>query len=249
MIWSDDDGVTWSKPSGPFTNLVKNDWSWIGLGPPASLQLKSNNRIIVPCYHSIAHIDGDFSKGHIIYSDDYGNSWSLSKGIFGLGPNNDYDTFFPSESQAIELENGSILINSRGASSYRIGTISNDFGDTFQNSFLWKDLLDETTGCEGSMIKHPMSGNIYYSGLTPDEFTELRFNLTIHKSTDNAKTWQFIDIIDYWTSAYSALIPLEKQSNNNQDTIGILYENALEIRLVFIPDHISFETLTFESDL
>lgn len=249
MIWSDDDGVTWSKPSGPFTNLVKNDWSWIGLGPPASLQLKSNNRIIVPCYHSIAHIDGDFSKGHIIYSDDYGNSWSLSKGIFGLGPNNDYDTFFPSESQAIELENGSILINSRGASSYRIGTISNDFGDTFQNSFLWKDLLDETTGCEGSMIKHPMSGNIYYSGLTPDEFTELRFNLTIHKSTDNAKTWQFIDIIDFWTSAYSALIPLEKQSNNNQDTIGILYENALEIRLVFIPDHISFETLTFESDL
>ena len=245
FMYSDNDGITWSIPTGPYHHLMKQDWNWVGLGPPAGLQLKSNNRIIIPSYHSVPHIDGDFSKGHIIYTDDYGKTWSLSEGVFGLGPNGDHDTFFPSESQAVELKNGSVLINSRGASSYRIGTISNDFGNTFNESFLWKDLMDETTGCEGSMIKHGASGYFYYSGITPDDLSVLRYNMSIYRSKDQGLSWKYIDVIDYWSSAYSALISIDKESNNNQDTIGILYENAEIIRTVFIPDHISFQMLTF----
>eukprot|EP01084_Bolivina_argentea_P106605 190719_1 len=249
-VWfmhSNDDGLTWSQPTGPYTHLTKSDWKWVGLGPPAGLQLKSNNRIIIPSYHSVPHIDGDLSKGHIIYSDDYGMTWNLSQGIFGLGEDNNHEEFFPSESQAIELKNGSVLINSRGESIYRIASISNDFGNTFEPSYYFNGLLDEMSGCEGSMIKHDMSGYLYYSGIAPDiNDTELlRYNMSIAKSKDDGNTWEYIDVIDGWSSAYSALIALEKESNDDQDTIGILYEDAEIVRVVFIPDHITFQILTF----
>ena len=33
-MFSEDDGVTWSVPAGPFPQLVRPGWKWIGLGPP-----------------------------------------------------------------------------------------------------------------------------------------------------------------------------------------------------------------------
>eukprot|EP01084_Bolivina_argentea_P106603 190717_1 len=251
LIYSDDDGMTWSKPIGPLTHLVHKDWAWIALGPPAGLRLESNNRIIVACDHSIYpqnNTEGEVSKGHFIYSDDYGNSWNISAGIYGFGPNGSSIEYFPNESQAVELKNGSLLINSRGHKKYRIGTISNDFGNTFEPSFLFNDLLEEKGGCEGSMIKHSLSKYLYFSGITPqiDATESLRYNLTVYISKNEGNTWEYIETVDVWSSAYSALVSLEKQSNDKQDTIAILYENAEIVRTVFIPDHISFQILTFQ---
>eukprot|EP01084_Bolivina_argentea_P106604 190718_1 len=241
LIYSDNDGISWSQPIGPITNLVKNNWIFIGLGPPAALQL-SNNRIIVPCYHSVINeFEIPISKGHIIYSDDYGLTWNLSDGIFGTLEHE------PSESQAIELNNGSLLINSRGTVGKRIGTISNDYGNTFEDSFFFNDLVDQVEGCEGSMIMHNMSGYLYYSGITPEinDSKVLRYNMTIYKSNNEGYSWNVIDTIDYWSSAYSALISIDSLSNDTYDVIGILYENAKVIRPIFVPDHITFEILTF----
>ena len=69
----------WSQPVGPLINATKSDWKWVGIGPPAALQLTAKsrfeNRIILPSYHSSFHLDGDFSKGHCIISDDLGETW------------------------------------------------------------------------------------------------------------------------------------------------------------------------------
>ena len=44
----------------------------------------------------------NFCSKHVLFacSDDYGETWLLSPGIFGLGPNASLFRFFPSESQA-----------------------------------------------------------------------------------------------------------------------------------------------------
>lgn len=245
MIHSDDDGITWSVPSGPFPHLTKKIWSWIGLGPPSGLQLRSMNRIIIPSYHSIPHLDGDIAKGHIMYSDDNGETWELSEGVYGLGAGGNVLEYFPSESQAVELTNGSILINSRGESQHRIGSISHDFGATFEPSFWFNDLVNQMTGCEGSTIRHPNSGNLYYSGVSPSVLDVLRYNMTIYRSTDEGLSWEMIKIIDRWSSAYSAMVPMEQEYISEFDAIGILYETANIVRAVFIPDAISFEILQF----
>ena len=154
-------------------------------------------------------------------------------------------------SQAIELENGSVLINSRGASVERIGSISHDFGDTFDESFYFEGLGDMKTGCEGSMVRHENSGMIYYSGIMPDvhDTEVLRYNMTVWRSGDDAMEWEYMDVIDVWSSAYSAMVTLPKQSNDIVDAIGILYENAEIVRTVFIPDHISLQLLTYPHNL
>ena len=237
MIYSDNDGETWSKPTGPLKYLTKDEWGWIGLGPPGSLLLK-NGRIIIPGYHSLLHLDGDLSKGHVIYSDNNGDSWHLSDGIFGIGINNSRDEFFPSETQAIQLNNGSVLFNSRGMSSKRIGTISNDFGNTFLDSYFFNNLTDQETGCEGSMIKHPLSGNVYYTGLT--ETSLLRYNMTLSISINDGFTWNMIHYIDRWSSSYSSLVSVMDRSSKNIDVIAVLYERSEVITPVFVPERITF---------
>ena len=245
MMHSDDDGITWSTPTGPYPHLTKKIWNWIGLGPPAGLQLRSNNRIIIPSYHSIPHLDGDIAKGHIIYSDDYGITWALSEGVYGLGAGNNYLDYFPSESQAVELQNGSILINSRGESRHRIASISHDFGASFEPSFWFDDLVDEATGCEGSTIRHPNSGYLYYSGVSPNVLDVLRYNMTIYRSKDEGQSWAMVTHVDKWSSAYSALVDMKQTDHSEFDFIGLLYESAEIIRPVFIPDRIYFEMQKF----
>ena len=120
-------------------------------------------------------------------------------------------SYFPSNT-SIELENRSLLLNSRGTSKYRIGTISNDAGNTFKDSFYFNDLLDELGGCQGSMIKHPTSKYLYYSGLKPQKelnTSVLGYNLTVYFSKNEGGNWNDIYIVDYWSSAYSALVALE----------------------------------------
>ncbi len=40
MTYSDDDGATWAYPIVQ-PHLVMSDWKWIGVGPPAGLQLST----------------------------------------------------------------------------------------------------------------------------------------------------------------------------------------------------------------
>ena len=72
--YSDDDGMTWS-PVVTLPNhseVVRSDWKWLGLGPPAGLSLKSG-RLLIPAYHGEFHWDdGTFTHVHMMYSDDRG---------------------------------------------------------------------------------------------------------------------------------------------------------------------------------
>lgn len=124
-MYSEDDGETWSSPVN-VSGVTEPAWTWVGTGPPSSLQLASG-RIVTPAYHSSTpHDDGEvrpegcrlhcayaallkstasphafqISTAHAMFSDDGGQTWALG-GSWTDGLN------FPNENEYVELANSS----------------------------------------------------------------------------------------------------------------------------------------------
>ncbi len=212
--YSIDDGTTFALPPTELSQVNNPQWNWVATGPPNGLQL-SNGRMIVPIDWSIPSMFS--TKGYVVYSDDGGNNWRLSK-PFGT------DAYWPNESQAVQLKNGSIFINSRTGkndSFYRLGSLSNDGGDTFVETNYIEALRDVNGGCQGSMFKAETNGNIYYSGLTPSAQTVIRANLTLHVSKDEGNSWEYFAVVEAGSSAYSSVVEIKSQSK-----IAVLYERG-----------------------
>ena len=153
ITYSDNDGDTWSDPVY-HPELVLGDWKWVGLGPPAGLQLTSG-RLLIPGYHTTLYKgDGEVSKGHTLYSDDSGITWQIGSPEFG-------SPYLSNECQAVELKNTSILINARTVSTHRIQIMSHDGGLTFDEP----KRMEGVEGCEASIIRDPATNILYYSGI------------------------------------------------------------------------------------
>ena len=139
-------------------NVTKPSWPWVGTGPPGSLEL-STGRVLVPAYHSTTrgNILNNIAHGHVLLSDDGGVSWRLGNhgnDFFGSGDK------YTNEDQAVELRNGSVLINARslanpGINQQRIQARSDDGGETFAVTSYAAELPQPVNGCEGSIVKHP----------------------------------------------------------------------------------------------
>ena len=112
--YSDDDGLTWAAPTHqPQLVLPDQAWKWVGLGPPGGIQLTSG-RLLVPGYHTNKWKgDGCASRGHTILSDDGGVTWRIGSAEFGA-------PYLANECQAVQLRNGSVLINARTVTNKRI---------------------------------------------------------------------------------------------------------------------------------
>eukprot|EP01084_Bolivina_argentea_P077305 140192_1 len=211
--YSIDDGLTFSNPT--ILNTINNpNWVWVATGPPGGLEISINNtkRLIFPFDWSV--IDKFYTKGYILYTDDNGKTWHIGSEFGG-------DKYWPNESQAVQLKNGSIFVNSRTCENdtyYRLGSLSNDGGERFIETHYIKELRNTAgTGCEGSMIM-ASNGNIYYSGLTPSAITANRINMTLHFSKDQGNSWQFMTVIEPGSSAYSSLVEIK-----SKNSIAVLY--------------------------
>lgn len=228
MTYSDDDGITWVDPY-PQPQLRNSDWKWIGLGPPGGIQL-STGRLLVSGYHTIQFKgDGSISHGHTIYCDDNEN-WFLGSSDYGR-------PYLAGESQPTELQNGSVLINARTLTNKRIEVLSNDGGLTFSDAYIPDTLHQPLEGCEGSIIRNPLTNILYYSG--PFSTSIMRFNLTIFQSMDEGLTWSPYLTVDRGSSAYSTL-QLIPSSTTKRNQLEILYERSEKIALVFDPDEIVY---------
>ena len=65
MVYSDDDGATWSDPVD-ITPQVKKDWMlFLGTGPGVGIQLDNGN-LVVPVYHSNSNVGAGQSSAVII---------------------------------------------------------------------------------------------------------------------------------------------------------------------------------------
>jgi sialidase-1 len=236
MTHSDDDGLTWTSPEA-MPLLVLDSWKWIGLGPPGGLQL-SSGRLLIPSYHTtLWKGDGCASRGHTIISDDHGATWSIGSADFGA-------PFLSNECQAVELKNGSVLINARTVSTHRIQVISNDGGLTFDEPQQVRGLYEPIEGCEGSVVRYLEGGSVsdalFYSG--PNTNGLFRRNMTIMTSRDDGASWAAAKggLVDAGAVSYSSLQVLPSLALAGRHDLGLLYERSNTLSLGFEPDEICF---------
>lgn len=157
QTYSDDDGNSWSAPVF-IANGVQSGWRWIGTGPPGAIQLPTG-RIVVPAYHGpFAWDDGEWTRSHVMYSDDGGATWTVGATMGTLHRSN--------ECQATLLADGAIYVNARTLGQRRVAALSLDGGETFAKIFEIGGLEEPFEGCEGSTIRAPNSTSLIYSVCT-----------------------------------------------------------------------------------
>lgn len=243
ITYSDDEGDTWATPKY-MPHLQEPEWSWIGLGPPAGLQLASG-RLLIPGYHAIFWPDNStsfgsgFTKGHTLISDDDGETWEIGCRRFG-------EPHFANEDQAVQLADGTVIVNSRILGDRRLLSYSSDEGMTFDNAIEASSLHETFQGCEGSFINVPRetdgSDRLFYSGVQGRLPARIyRENLTIWESLDGGESWDLNTIVTLGSSGYSSLVA----APNGNGTLGILFERSTcskeDCPLIFMPEYISFE--------
>lgn len=231
MKRSSDLGETWTDAVDISDSTTLPNWKWVGLGPPAGLQL-SNGRLLIPAYNTAIFpptVDnGLISKGHALLSDDKGLTWRISADhSFG-------GLYMPNEDQAVELSGGRVAIFSRGLGKRRTRTVSEDWGEHWGKTELLHDLKEPITGCEGSTIACPDGKRLIYAG--PVNWPLFRDKMSIYTSDDEGEHWDKFMLVDPGASAYSALAW-------RGDELGLLYERSDKLQIVFEPDHISYAAL------
>lgn len=216
-VWvtkSPDDGVTWSKPIEITKDVKRPAWTWYATGPGVGIQLKKG-RLLVPC--DSKSDGGKVQESHVIVSDDRGATWRLG-GVVGPDCN---------ESQAVELSDGSVMLNMRsvrGNTRRRIAT-SRDGGETFTTPVEDPALVEPV--CQASILRLPCDGSgILFSNPASTK----RERMTVRLSRDDGKTWPHAAVLHAGPAAYSCLTVLPDGS------VGCLYERG---------EKNPYETITF----
>lgn len=215
MVYSDDDGLTWSKPMN-FTGQVKKpEWHFLLHGPGAGITMKDGTLVFPMQYQdSDKRADGR-KKGTpystIMYSKDRGKTWVMGTGIKS-------DT---TEAQVVELEDGSLMLNCRdNRGGARTIGVSKDLGKTWELHPTDRKALNEPV-CMASLLR--MGDRLIFSN---PNTRRGRYNMTIKVSTDGGMTWpeEMHSLYDSRNgSGYSCLAPVGKNH------VGVLYEGPTEI--------------------
>lgn len=229
VLYSDNDGKSWSTPKEITSSVKHPDWTWYATGPCHGIQLqgkKNKGRLVVAANHMVAGTKTYHSQ--LIYSDDKGETWKLGGIVNEHGGN---------ESSVVELKNGDLILNMRNynrkESKTRSYAISKDGGETVSRMSYLPELIEPI--CQGSTLNYmkrgKISNNILFSNPAS---TDKREKMTIKLSENNGKTWPYAYQVYSGPSAYSDLTNLE---NGN---IGLLYEYGInnpyeKIGFIIIP--------------
>lgn len=229
MAYSDDDGVTWSRPYTITPEVKDPSWKLLFNGPGSAIT-KSDGTLVMPVQYRLGDAAGTVYSS-IIYSTDRGLTWSIARGVMAR----------TNEAQVAELTDGSLYLNCRseaGGGKRRVATTRN-YGATWSvvtpragaNPATDASILIDPT-CQGGLFRfdHPEYGTAFYFS-NPDS-TSSRNNMTIKVSQNNCRTWPYSlrTLYDHRSlSGYSSL------TNVGDDHLGILYEGRSEIWFLRIP--------------
>jgi sialidase-1 len=212
---SDDDGVSWSQPSeitATFEAFKKHyDWKVLATGPNHSIQLKTG-RLVVPVWLSTG-TGGNAHRPSVtatIYSDDQGKTWKA--GDIAVPCTEEWIN--PNETVAIELNDGSVMLNVRSESKAhrRLVTTSKD-GASGWSSPKFDDALLEPI-CMGGIVRYNHGGQslILFSnphnldkekGKAEPGKSRDRKNVSIKVSRDEGQTWSVNKLVESGPSMYS----------------------------------------------
>jgi sialidase-1 len=204
---SQDDGKTWSAPVNitPAFEAFRPEYDWkvLATGPGHGIQLRSG-RLLVPAWLSLGTGGGAHRPSCVatIYSDDGGRSWRRGA-IVANNPN----PANPSETAAVELSDGRVMLNLRheGPEKRRAVTVSPD-GAGGWSPLRFDPALPEPV-CMGTLARlsgRPRKNRILFAN--PDNPVDrTRRNLTVRLSYDDGQTWPVSRSLEPGMSAYSDL--------------------------------------------
>ena len=217
---STDDGKTWSEPIN-LTEMCKdpNWWLWAP-APGHGITLKDGTLV----FPTQGRDETGLPFSNITYSKDGGKTWKTSNAAY-------HNT---TESMAVELTDGSIMLNMRdnrnrqekGIKNGRAIAVTSDLGENWTEHETSHGGLIECV-CMASIHRHNYSdkdGNkksvLFFSN--PNSKYQ-RHKQTIKVSFDGGKSWPekyWIELDEGRGAGYSCLTSI------NENTIGILYEGS-----------------------
>jgi sialidase-1 len=218
LLRSADDGETWSGPED-VTDAIGDDR--FVPGPGVGIRLRSG-RLVVPGYTNELGSGRDTtpSFSRVALSDDAGRSWRLGEPVAFAMSN---------ESQAVELGDGSLLLNWRSEKpdpehpGCRGTALSRDGGESWSEPVLALALNEAP--CQAGLIRlapaaSTEQGRLLFSNpdARPGPNGNARKRMTVRLSNDDGRTWPTAGLVHAGPSAYScpALLP--------DGTVGLLYE-------------------------
>ena len=233
MVYSDDNGKSWSAPRS-LNSMVKKDYmSFIGPGPGCGIEIKSGKyagRIVVPVYFGTRTFPLRLSCT-VIYSDDGGKSWAM-----GETPNNTRmidgkqancmtikSKDMLTESQLIEQEGGRLKYFMRNHDSSRsVAVAYSDNGGESWHDYRLDDNLPQPI-CQMSVIKLSGTEKPTVVFINPAD-RQKRINGTVRLSEDDGETFAFSRQLKQGDFVYSAAAQMQN------GMIGVLFEPNTECR-------------------
>ncbi len=213
---STDDGVTWSDPINITRQVKKEEWCFLLQGPGKGITMKDGT-IVFPAQYQDTPEKNRLPYSTIIYSKDQGETWQIEEGPKGN----------TTESQVVELENGTLMLNMRdNRGGARSVYTTDDMGKTWKVHPTSRGGLQEPV-CMASIINvdqelgKDRGGWLLFSN--PNVPRAPRRRMTIKASNDQGMTWPEGKqvLLDEWSSAgYSCMSMID------DETVGILYEGS-----------------------
>lgn len=212
LMYSDDDGRTWSEPED-ISDAISADGQGVGgVGPGIAIVKQREpkaGRIIFPMRVG--------ETNYAAYSDDGGENWAA-----GALVDTDTTVGGGNEAQIVELINGDLLLNARNTAGtgFRKTAISSDGGET------WSPMTDDTELVDSRV----MASILRFSWDTDDRSRilfsnpanpEVRIEGTIRLSYDEGQTWSVSKVLEPNIFAYSSLVKLDCRH------VGVLFEQGL----------------------
>ena len=217
--FSDDEGVSWSKPVPLSATCKDPSWGWYATGPGIGIQLKGRRfegRLVIPANHSYDDPEGKILRepfgygAHVLLSDDHGQTWRKSTSI----------TPGCNESQVTELEDGTLLMNMRSynGKGCRAISFSTDGGESWAAIDHDEQLIESI--CQASIFNFgTYKGNHIYLFSNP-AVQSGRTHMTLKFSLDQCRTWSDGKLLFPGPSGYSCIAGLKGKE------IGILFEKG-----------------------
>ena len=191
------------------SSAKRDGWTWYATGPGIGIQLRSG-RLIIPANHALAST-GEH-RAHLLYSDDHGATWAVG-GVSAAGTN---------ESQAVELADGRLLLNSRNhparPRNFRLVATSDDGGLTLSAPI--EDAALPEPPAQASVIRMPATGGGNSRLLFSNPSGAKRERMAVRASADEGQSWPVLRVLHEGPAAYSCLVVLDER------TLGVLYERG-----------------------
>lgn len=204
VVWSDNEGHTWTRHKSLNNQLGKASRSLPGPGNMAQTQ---DGRLVAAIHQ------GYYERVFIVYSDDDGEHWKVSEQTL---PGMD-------ESSVTTLPDGNLMMSMRhraAKSKGRAFSVSKDRGLTWSPITYDPRILSPV--CQGSVMS--FDNVLYFSN--PHSSTT-RESIAVQCSLDQGKTWSNIKLVtSARTWGYSCLVNGKLMKGPGEGLGGIIFESS-----------------------